>query len=171
MSMSKEKEIKLSYIWDKKSYIEANRVAYDYALKSSPKRFLGWIFIAMSQFGVVSAMKGGGIGLLLLSSILILYWYYFRWKIREVILIKNFEKSKNKNYKFNIMVNSDGLDINNTFIEWKDILEFVSLKSGFLLYYESSFLFIPSSAFRDIEIKNLFASIAREKIENYNRVD
>ncbi len=168
--MSKE-EIKLSYIWNRENYIEANRIAYNYALKSSPKRFLGWLFIAMSQFGVVSAMKGGGVGLLLLSSILILYWYYFRWKIREAILIKNFEKSKNQNHKFNITINSSGLDINNTLIEWKDILEFVSLKSGFLLYYNNTFLFIPSSAFRDIEIKNLFASMAREKIENYNRVD
>ena len=168
--MSKEEIIKLSYTWNRESYIEANRVAYDYTLKSSPKRFLGLIFIAMSQFGVVSTMKGHGVGLLLLSSILILYWYYFRWRVREYILIKNFEKSKNRNHKFNITINSSGLNIDNTLIEWRDILEVISLKSGFLLYYNNTFLFIPSHAFQNLETKNLFASIAKKRIKNYIKI-
>ena len=159
--------IKISYTWNIDTYLKATKIAYDYELKHSPKRFLGWIFIAMSQFGVVQAMKGGGIGLLLLSSLLILYWYYFRWEIRKSILIKNFNKSPNANHQFKIEANENGLKIDNNLIEWNKILEVVSLKSGFLLYYDTTFLFLPLGGFKDIEEKSKFASLAKLKVTNY----
>jgi hypothetical protein len=159
--------IKISYVWDKDTYLKATKIAYDYELKDSPKRFLGWIFIAMSQFGVVQAMKGGGIGLLLLSSLLILYWYYFRWEIRKSILIKNFNKSPNANHQFEIEANEEGLKIDNSLIEWSKILEVVSLKSGFLLYYDTTSLFLPIGGFKDIEEKSRFKSMVKKYGRNY----
>jgi hypothetical protein len=157
--------IKISYIWDKEIYLKATKIAYDYELKRSSKRFIGWIFIAMSQFGVVQAMKGGGVGLLLLSSILILYWYYFRWEIRKSILIKNFKKSPNANHKFNILANEKGITIDDRLIQWSKIEEIISLRDGFLLYYDNSFLFFPLNAFKDIEKKNQFGLLVKANIK------
>ncbi len=153
--------IKILYTWDKETYLKASEIVYKYELKDSPKRFIGWVFIAMSQFGVVQTMKGGGIGLLLLSSILILYWYYFRWEIRKLILIKNFNKLPNANYQFNILANHEGITIDNRLIEWNKIENIISLKDGFLLYYNNSFLFFPLSAFEDIEKKNQFGLLVK----------
>ena len=161
--------IKISYIWDKNTYLNASKIAYTYELKRSPKRFLGWIFIAMSQFGVVSAMKGGGIGLLLLSSLLILYWYYLRWQIRKSILLKNFDNLPNRDHKFTILADKNGLLIDNNPIEWRKILEVISLKSGFLLYYDTTFLFLPLGGFKDIEEKSKFSSLAKSKVKNYKK--
>jgi len=163
------KPIHISYIWDKETYLKASEIAYKYELKHSPKRFLGWIFIAMTQFGVVQVMKGGAIGLLLLSSILVIYWYYFRWQIRKKLLLKNFDISNNKNHQFKIIADDEGLNIDNVGIQWSNILEVVSFDEGFLLYYNDTFIFFPTKAFESIEEKNRFASLAKSKVQNYKK--
>ncbi len=71
---------KVKFKLERDSFVEASLFTYRYQLKSSPKRFLGFIFIAMSQFGVVSLLQTGQSGLLLLSSILLIYWYFLREK-------------------------------------------------------------------------------------------
>ena len=43
-------KIKISYNWDEETFINASKAAYDFEMKNSPKRFLGWFFIAMTQF-------------------------------------------------------------------------------------------------------------------------
>ena len=68
--------IYIEYTWTKELFLKASKSAYDYELKNSPKRFLGWIFIAMAQFGVVMAMIKGAGGLLILSTIFLIYWYF-----------------------------------------------------------------------------------------------
>lgn len=163
------KPIHISYLWDEKTYLKASEIAYKYELKHSPKRFLGWIFIAMTQFGVVSAMKGGAIGLLLLSSILVIYWYYFRWQIRKKILLKNFDTSTNANHQFSILANKQGLNIDKVNIKWSSILEVISFNEGFLLYYNATFIFFLSKAFDSIEEKNHFSTLAKSQVENYKK--
>jgi len=161
--------LNMTYLWDEKTYIDASKHAYTYELKQSHKRFLGWIFIALTQFGVVSVIKGGGVGLLLLSGLLVLYWYILRWQLRKMMLVKSFATSPNANQTFYIDANEKEIHINSTKIMWEDILEAVSLKSGFLLYYDATFIFIPSHAFEDIEDKNTFATLAKENVTNYTR--
>ncbi len=43
---------KVKFKLEKESFVEASLFAYRHHLKGSPKRFLGLIFIAMSQFGL-----------------------------------------------------------------------------------------------------------------------
>jgi hypothetical protein len=161
--------IEISYIWDRKSYIKATKIAYEYELQKSPKRFLGWIFIAMSQFGVVALIKRGTVGLLLLSIILLLYWYYFRWWIRKSLLLKNFKNAPNRDQKFHVVADEHGLKLNGTIIDWSSISEVISLKGGFLLYYSGTFLFLPTSGFRNMEEKNRFAILAKSRVPNYKK--
>jgi len=161
--------IHICYTWDKETFLKASHIAYTYELKHSPKRFLGWIFIAMTQFGVVSAMRGGAIGLLMLSSLLVIYWYYFRWQIRKVMLAKSFDTLPQANEQYHITATEEGLVMKQREITWQDILEIVSLPEGFLVYFDQSFIFFPLSAFISIEEKNRFASLARENVKHYHR--
>ena len=161
--------IRIVYTWDKETFLKASEIAYRYELKHSPKRFLGWLFIAMTQFGVVSAMKGGGIGLLLLSSLLVIYWYYFRWKIRKTMLAKSFETLPQAGEKYRLIVSEEGMYMNQRQIAWQDILEVVSFPEGFLLYVDQSFIFFPLDAFDSLEEKNRFASLAKNKVMHYVR--
>ena len=157
--------IQIKYIWDEKLALEASKSAYDYELKNSQKRFLGWLFIALTQFGVVLAMKQGTMGLLLLSTVLLLYWYMARWPIRKYFIKKSFNKSPLANSNFNILLQQDGLYINDNLIDWKNISEIVSSEKGFLLYLGSDFIYIPYSSFNSLEEKSNFKEKIRKKSE------
>ncbi len=150
------KPINLRYTWDKESFIDASKVAYDYELIHSPKRFLGWLFIAMTQFGVVAAMKKGSIGLLLISTILVVYWYFFRWKIRKKLIEKSFDTKQ----EYHINIDKNKITINENYINWDSILEVVSLEKGFLVFYENSSMFFPKNAFENDDAIDAFLSIA-----------
>ncbi len=159
------KSLHVSYNWDTKKFLQGAKAAYDYELKNSRKRFLGWIFIALTQFGVVLALKQGTIGMLTLSTILVLYWYGFRWKIREYFLIKSFKNSPLKDKSFEVKLNDEGLFFNNSPIDFKDIYEIVSTDEGVLLYFIDNYIFIPSSAFENLEDKSEFVKIIKRKIK------
>ena len=163
--MNTFKEIKIKYKWDRENFLKASEIVYNYELKNSPKRFLGWIFIALSQFGVVMAMKKGAIGLLAISTILILYWYSFRWKIRKYFINKTFDKLPNANQNFSIIAKKEGLYLNDKKINWSNILEIISLKEGVLLYIDKNFLFFPKESFKNFEEKKYFLEFVKVNLE------
>ncbi len=150
------KKIKLVYVWDKEIFLQASKAIYDFNMKHSPKRFLGWFFIALVQFGVVGALKKDIYGLLIVSTFLVVYWYILRWPLRKNILLRGFMASDIKNHKFSIEIDENNLKIDENLIEWQEILEVISLSSGYLLYREDSFLFFPKSAFKSSEDREKF---------------
>jgi len=162
-------KIKINYIWDQDTFLTASKCAYDYEMKNSPKRFLGWFFIALTQFGVVAAMKKGAVGLLLISTILVVYWYFFRWSIRKKLLLKNFNKSKEKNNKFEILADDEGIHLKDVVIKWSDVNLTVSLRDGFLIYTNNTFHFFPAKAFSTVEEKSAFASLAKNNSKHYTK--
>ena len=161
------KEINISYTWDKTTFLTASKATYDYNLKHSPKRFLGWIFIALTQFGVVGALKKDVYGLLIVSTFLVIYWYALRWPLRKIMLQRSFKNLPNKNHKFQMSADKKGIKIDNGFIPWDTILEVVSLENGFLLYYEKTFLYIPKNAFVNADEKDSFSHLAKERVDFY----
>jgi len=161
------KPLHFSYKWDKKQFLEASRESYRYEMKHSPKRFLGWIFIAFTQFGVISAFRGAPIGMLLVSSFLVIYWYFLRWPLREMMLSKRFEKDE----YYSVLVEDSYISINQKEISWDDILEVVSLTKGFLIFAKEKFIFFPKDAFADMDERNEFAYIAKKRVANYKKDD
>jgi len=167
--MSTSKHIKIHYTWSKEVFVSASKATYEFELKHSPKRFLGWFFIALTQFGVVGALKKDAYGLLLISSILVIYWYLLRWPIRRFIISKTFESSQSKDHEFNMLANKDGIEVDNTLIQWSKITEIIALENAFLLYYGTSFLFIPKSAFSSNEEKDNFSHLAKSSVASYKK--
>ena len=135
---------KISYKWDKESFIKASKEAYDYEFKNSTKRYIGWLFVGLAQFGVVALLKNGAPGLLYISTFLILYWYVLRWKLRELILKKSFKSEPNS--KVEVIANDDFLKINNQKISWDKLDSIVKLDNGYILRGEGKFLYFPKSA-------------------------
>ena len=167
--MNMSKSIKINYIWSKELFLEASKATYEFELRHSPKRFLGWFFIAMTQFGVVGALKKDAYGLLLISTFLVVYWYFFRWRIRKFIITKTYESSHEKDTQFSMLAKKNGLEVNGSLLTWNDITEAVSLEDGFLLYYGETFLYIPKLAFVSIEEKDLFSHLAKDNVINYRK--
>ena len=163
------KNIAINYTWTKELFLEASQATYEFELKHSSRRFLGWFFIAMTQFGVVLALKQHLYGLLLISTLLVIYWYTFRWPLRRYMINKSFESSPNKEHTFKMDATQEGLIVDETLLDWKTIREAVSLEKGFLLFHSSTSLYIPKSAFSSSEEKDKFSHLLKESVEHYKR--
>jgi len=157
------RKIRLTYTWNKETFLNASRAIYDFNMKHSPKRFVGWIFIALTQFGVVGALKKDVYGLLIISTLLVIYWYALRWPLRRSMLLSRFMNSDIKDHIFTIEIDERGLKIDENFIEWGEILELISLCDGYLLYKGDSFLFFPKSAFKSTEDRENFIVLVKKK--------
>ncbi len=160
-------KINFSYKWDKPTYLKAAKIAYDYEFKNSKKRYIGFFFIALTQFGVVALLKKGAPGLLFISTFLVAYWYLFRWKIRELTIKKAFNKLPNANMQYNVSADDNAITINSKKINWSEVLSVVSLNEGILVYTKENFFFFPANAFKNIEDKNSFSKLAKANALNY----
>jgi hypothetical protein len=157
------KKIYLEYLWDRETFLQASKAIYDFHMRHSPKRFLGWFFIALTQFGVVGALKKDVYGLLIVSTLLVIYWYALRWPMRRSILLRGFMHSEIKDHKFRIEIDEESLKIDGSVIEWREVLELISLCDGYLLYKGDTFLFLPKKAFVSAKDREAFVEIVKSK--------
>ena len=161
--MSTFKPINISYHWDKENFEKAFSNSYNYQYKQSARRYIGWFFVAMAQFGVVAALKGGSVGLLMLSTILIVYWYAVKkWLVHKRALAA-YENSPLKNSTITLQITEDGLNQEDTLISWSDIQGVVPIENDILLYHANQAFYIPSSAFHEYEDKSHLKSLAKKR--------
>ena len=161
-------ELSFSYTLDKDSYLDGAKLAYDYELKNSRKRYFGFLIIGLVQFGVVMALKKGAVGLLLISSFLLVYWYFLRWPIRKSIIKKVFNKNFKNQNKYEIKINENGIFINQNNLAWTDIIEIVRVDKGFLVYFQNDFVFFENKVFT-LDEKAKFIEIAKKYVNKYVR--
>jgi len=165
--MNTYRPIEISYRWDYENFKKAFDKAYDFHYKSSKRRYIGWFLIAMLQFGVVAALKGGSVALLLFATLLLLYWYVIkRWLIyrREIAL---FERSPLKNRHVVLYVTNEGITQSETSIPWDEIRGIVPVGEDVMLYEKDKISYIPQSAFETLEEKSRFKRLAKEKGKLY----
>ena len=161
--MSIFKTINIRYKWDEENFEKAFATSYTYQYKQSARRYIGWFFIAMAQFGVVAALKGGSIGLLMLSTILILYWYVIKkWLVHKRARAA-FENSSLKNSIITLQITEEGLTQEDSLISWNDIQGVVPIEDDILLYQANHAFYIPASAFEAYEDKSHLKSLAKKK--------
>jgi hypothetical protein len=161
--MSIFKPIEITYIWDRENFEKAFSKSYTHQFKNSARRYVGWFFVALAQFGVVAALKGGSIGLLMLATILIVYWYVIKKWLVHQRAIKAYENSPLKNKKIKLYITENGIKQDNTLIQWQEIQGLVPIEDDILLYYKENAFYIPSNAFRSMEEKSVLKSLAKEK--------
>lgn len=164
------KDITLNFLWDKEIYMKAGELAYSYKMFHTPKKYMGWFFIALLQFGVVGALLKGTLAILLFSTILLIYWYYIKKIIEKSILSKSFEKKKKANKRLHILINDNAITINKKTILWDEIPLIVVEHYGYLLDHKNGFLFFPKKAFTSEEDNVLFIKIANTHNIHIDRI-
>ena len=164
--MSTFDPMKLFIVWDKKTFIDASKIVYDYDFRHSFKRYIGWFFVGLLQFGVVAAMKQGAVGLLVLATLGLVYWYGLRWPVRRWIISKNFTKEAN----VEMVVQEDGLHVDEKIILWEMIQRVVGFEKGFLVDYKKAAFFIPFSAYVSLEDRQRFAALIKDKVHMYHKI-
>ena len=161
--MSIFKPIEISYSWDRENFEKAFSKSYTHQFKNSPRRYIGWGFVALAQFGVVAAFKGGSVGLLMLSTILILYWYVIKKWLVHQRAIKAYESSPLKNSQIKLTITDENIKQDNSSISWDKIQGLVPIEDDILLYHKERAFYIPSNAFKSIDDKSALKSLAKEK--------
>ena len=83
-------------------------------------------------------------------------------------MIKKSFKNSNEQL-FEIKANNDILQVNETKINWNEIIEAISLEDGFILYYGNAYIFIPKDSFSSTDEKDSFSHLLKDSIENYSK--
>jgi len=157
------KEIKISFTWDKESAIKASKLYYDWDMRNSSKRYIGWLFIALTQFAIVGALKHNAYGLLYISTFLVVYWYYGRWYLRQQMIQRFYKKSNIDNTKVTLFLKNDGLHYNDSIIEFDNIKKVLEIDEAIIVQTDSMPLFLTKDAFVNYESLHQFLNIMREK--------
>jgi hypothetical protein len=157
--------IVLSYTWSRDNVEKLFDALYTYEFNHSIKRYIGWFFIALSQYAVIVAVKKNSFALLLFSTLMLVYWYYGKKMIAKKRAFASYEKSPFKDKKITIRVDNNVLTIQNDKEEtwtWQDIDRVVSLDNDIIIYKTPYAHYIPSSAFKTLEEKSLFKTLAKK---------
>ena len=158
--------IHISYRWDRGNFEKLFASSYAYQFNHSSKRYIGWLFIALLQLGVVAALKKDSIGLLLFSTIALFYWYYGKKKIAFMRASSSFDSSPFKNETIQIDASKEGIVIhsqkNRTDWRWDEVDDVVSLGDDIILYKYPYSHYIPSSGFSSVEEKSYFKTMAKK---------
>ena len=158
--------IKISYTWSRDNFQKLFDSSYRYQFNHSMKRYIGWLFVAILQLGVVAALTRKSFELLLFATIMLLYWYYGKKIIARKRAAKVFENSSFKDKTIQIEVDEKGFDIKSDEGEshwsWSEVDEVSALEDDVMIYRHPNFHYIPSSGFRSLEDKSHFKSLAKK---------
>lgn len=142
--------INIKYIWNEKLAIKAAQDIYEYELKKSNKRYIGWFFVALTQFAIVGALKHDAFGLLFVSTFLMIYWYILRWPIRKYFIKRTFIKSPFANKTITLQIKKDGIYKEElSQVSKNNIKDIIKLEDGIIIYYNGGNLYFPNEAFKD----------------------
>jgi hypothetical protein len=166
--MSENSSVDINFKWDKETILNSFEAIYNDEYKNSPRRLIGWILIGMAQFGVVAALKKDSFGLLIFSTIMLIYWFYGKKYIAKKRAIKSFEKDSLKDKDIALKATKEGIEIDNQFWKWEDMDTVEELEKGFLLIKEPKHYFIPSSGFKTFEDKSRFKSFFKSTLSPTN---
>jgi len=157
--------ITISYIWNQSNIDKLFEASYKYQFEHSRKRYVGWLFIAIMQFGVVAALKKGAFELLLFATIMVIYWYYGKKIIAKQRAKRSFENSEFKDKKIEMRIDEQGFHILLPYQEewsWEDIQEVVVLGEDIMIYKYPNFHYIPASGFASMEDKSRFKTLVKK---------
>jgi hypothetical protein len=152
--------ININYKWDNNLAIVSAKEIYNYELNKSNKKYIGLIFIAMLQFGVVGALKHDVYGFLVVSTLGLVYWYGLRWPLRKYFINKTFEKSPLSNKTISLVAKDDGIYLDNQLqISYNNINDIVELENGIVIYHQAGTSYFPNSSFDSKKDKEKFIKL------------
>jgi len=157
------KPVEIRFTWSKEAAVKASKLYYDWDMKHSSKRYIGWFFIALVQFAIVGALKHHVFGLLYLSTFLVIYWYYIRWYIRKRMIVRYYDRSHIENKEVLFTLTDEGLSYEDILIDWDHIFKVVKFDDGVLLQTLNHTLFFEKSAFRSYDEMQRFLSIMKQQ--------
>lgn len=157
------RSVEVDYTWNKELALKTSKLLYDYDMRHSNKRYIGWLFVGLVQFGIVGALKHDSYGILSISTFLVGYWYYGRWYFRKQMLQRFYEKNTPDNLEVHFKIDSDGIHTKENVISWDDIVKVITLDDGVILQGNGEAFFFENSAFSSKGGKTTLIAMAKER--------
>jgi hypothetical protein len=156
--------IHIEYIWSRENNQKLFEASYRYMCEHSARRYVGWVFIILLQFGIVAMFKNGTSGLLMFSSLALIYWYVGRKWLLWRRAMKSWQNSPFRDQTVTIEAGPNGLSVHTLqstmHLPWEDINTIRSLGDDILLLQEPHLYYIPASGFASLEDKSAFKTMA-----------
>ena len=149
----------IEYIYDSEHVVDSNKEFFDYEMRHTKNRYIGWFFVALTQFAIVAALKYHSFSLLIFSTFALVYWYYLRWQIKKFFLIRGFKDSPLKDTTICVSFDKKALHVNESEISLESINKVKETEVGFLVYLVNSSLFFSKSSFIDRKVVSKFRAI------------
>jgi len=156
------KSVEARFLWDEATALRSSELFYKYEFRHSYRRYVGWLFIAMAQFGVVGALKHDAYGMLILSSFLLLYWYGIRWQLRKRLILRHFRASELADQEIVTVFDAEGIHTGRETIVWSDVQKVVENEEGFLFYTATKSNFFPKEAFASSAEREVLRTLLHE---------
>ena len=157
------KPIKVSFEWNKELALTTSKLYYDYDMRHSNKRYMGWFFVGLVQFGIVGALKHDSYGILFVSTFLVAYWYYGRWYFRKRMLYRFYEKNTPENVEVKFTIDDEGIHTQEKLVSWDEILKVLELEEGIFLQKLDEAYYFENSSFTPRKGKTALLAMAKEK--------
>ena len=157
------KKIVFELPWSEALALKASKLYYDYDMRHSAKRYIGWLFVALVQFGIVGALKHDSYALLYLSTFLVVYWYYGRWYLRRGMIKRFYRQHHSNSERLEVVVDTTGISINGAQIAWQEVLKVLVLEEGFVVQTQQGTLFFEKEYFTSSSDRVAFKSLAKKE--------
>jgi len=155
-------KVTFELLWSEESAIRASKLYYDYDMKNSAKRYIGWLFVALVQFGIVGALKHNSYGILFVATFLVAYWYYGRWYLRAGMIKRFYKKHHSEDELLKIEIDAKKIALNTQVIPWEEVERVIELEEGFILQTLTNTLFFENTLFKKGSDKMEFRRFASE---------
>jgi len=156
------KVVEINFNWSQELALKASKLYYDYDMKNSNKRYIGWFFVALVQFGIVGALKHDSFGILYLSTFLVVYWYYGRWYLRKKMIVKYFANKNIDNIDVKFFVDKVGFKSKENIISWDDIIKVLQIDDDILVQTTADSLYFTKESFKSYDDLQKLISLAKE---------
>jgi hypothetical protein len=141
----------VEYQWSKDRFLEACKANYDLKMKSLKLKLLGYFGIIFIFVGAYFSYTKGVYTTLVVSSLLVIYWYILRWPLYRLQLSFNFKKHVSKDKTVSWLINRETFSIASEngggSYKWSAITDISESKAGFLVRQYPVFYWLPKDSF------------------------
>ncbi len=149
--------------WSEALALKASKLYYDYDMRHSAKRYIGWLFVGLVQFGIVGALKHDSYGLLFTSTFLVVYWYYGRWYLRKGMIKRFYRQHHSDAEHLQVEVDESGISVNGEQITWQEVLKVLVFDEGFVVQTQKGTLFFEKEYFANSSERAAFKALAKKE--------
>lgn len=141
----------VEYQWSRERFLEASKANYDLKMESLKLKLLGYSGIVLVIVGAYFSYIKGVHAILIVSGILVIYWYILRWPLYRLQLSMNFKKHATKDKKVSWSIKPESFSITSEngggSYRWSAITDISESRAGFLVRQYPVFYWLPKDSF------------------------